>query len=141
MVLNSDRNATVRADAPSEVLALDAEGFRDLVESSQQTKERIEAGMETRLANAAEKRYPRPSTTGFPTMRYSSIRPCAAKRCSKGALPMLTVSVPGRRFIRAASSSTGARTSRMFVQVPHSTVSSVVEKTTLGRVFIISVTM
>jgi len=34
------RNATVRATAPTEVLELDANGFRELVESSQVTKER-----------------------------------------------------------------------------------------------------
>ena len=56
LLSGTPRNATVRADAPSEVLALDADGFRDLVESSQQTKERIQAGMEERLANAAAKR-------------------------------------------------------------------------------------
>jgi thioredoxin reductase (NADPH) len=46
------RNATVRATAPSEVLELDAEGFRDLVESSQVTKERVESSMEQRLATS-----------------------------------------------------------------------------------------
>jgi hypothetical protein len=56
LLSGTPRNATVRADAPSEVLELDAEGFRDLVESSQQTRERMEASMEARLANAAEKR-------------------------------------------------------------------------------------
>jgi CRP-like cAMP-binding protein len=49
------RNATVRATAPSEVLELDAEGFRDLVESSQVTKERVQSRMEERLAKAAQK--------------------------------------------------------------------------------------
>ncbi|MHB8631039.1 MAG: FAD-dependent oxidoreductase [Candidatus Limnocylindria bacterium] len=36
------RNATVRATAPTEVLELDADGFRELVESSQVTKERMQ---------------------------------------------------------------------------------------------------
>ena len=49
------RNATVRATAPSEVLELDAEGFRDLVESSQLTKDRVESTMEQRLASAGPK--------------------------------------------------------------------------------------
>ncbi|HEY8829502.1 MAG TPA: FAD-dependent oxidoreductase [Candidatus Limnocylindria bacterium] len=49
------RNATVRATAPSEVLELDAEGFRDLVESSQLTKDRVESKMEQRLASAGPK--------------------------------------------------------------------------------------
>jgi len=49
------RNATVRATAPTEVLELDAEGFRDLVESSQVTKERVQSRMEERLAKAAPK--------------------------------------------------------------------------------------
>jgi thioredoxin reductase (NADPH) len=49
------RNATVRATAPSEVLELDAEGFRDLVESSQLTKARVESKMEQRLASAGPK--------------------------------------------------------------------------------------
>lgn len=49
------RNATVRATAPSEVLELDAEGFRDLVESSQLTKDRVESKMEQRLAGAGPK--------------------------------------------------------------------------------------
>jgi len=49
------RNATVRATAPSEVLELDAEGFRDLVESSQLTKDRVESKMEQRLASASPK--------------------------------------------------------------------------------------
>ena len=45
------RNATVRATAPSEVLVLDAEGFRDLVESSSETKQRMESSMESRLSS------------------------------------------------------------------------------------------
>ena len=49
------RNATVRATAPSEVLELDAEGFRDLVESSQLTKDRVEAEMEQRLTRSGPK--------------------------------------------------------------------------------------
>ncbi|HEY8861879.1 MAG TPA: FAD-dependent oxidoreductase [Candidatus Limnocylindria bacterium] len=50
------RNATVRATAPSEVLELDAEGFRDLVESSQLTKDRVESEeMEQRLARSGPK--------------------------------------------------------------------------------------
>jgi thioredoxin reductase (NADPH) len=50
------RNATVRATAPTEVLELDAEGFRDLVESSQATKELVQTSMHDRLAKAAPKR-------------------------------------------------------------------------------------
>jgi CRP-like cAMP-binding protein len=49
------RNATVRATAPSEVLELDAEGFRDLVQSSQLTKDRVESSMEQRLASSSPK--------------------------------------------------------------------------------------
>jgi thioredoxin reductase (NADPH) len=49
------RMATVRATAPSEVLELDAEGFRDLVESSQLTKDRLESKVEHRLASAGPK--------------------------------------------------------------------------------------
>jgi thioredoxin reductase (NADPH) len=49
------RNATVRAIAPSEVLELDAEGFRDLVESSQLTKDHLESKVERRLASAGPK--------------------------------------------------------------------------------------
>ena len=49
------RNATVRATAPTEVLELDAEGFRDLVESSQVTKDRVQSRMEDRLAKAGRK--------------------------------------------------------------------------------------
>jgi thioredoxin reductase (NADPH) len=49
------RNATVRATAPSEVLELDAEGFRDLVESSQLTKDHLESKVERRLASAGPK--------------------------------------------------------------------------------------
>lgn len=49
------RNATVRATAPSEVLELDAEGFRDLVEISQLTKDRVESKMAQRLAGAGPK--------------------------------------------------------------------------------------
>ena len=44
------RNATVRATAPTEILELDAEGFRDLVESSQVTKDRVRSTMDARLA-------------------------------------------------------------------------------------------
>src|SRR5438045_1519921 len=44
------RNATVRATAPTAVLELDAEGFRDLLESSVVTKELLESSMEQRLA-------------------------------------------------------------------------------------------
>jgi hypothetical protein len=49
------RNATVRATAPTEVLELDAASFRDLVESSTETKERLQTSMEQRLAKSAEK--------------------------------------------------------------------------------------
>jgi thioredoxin reductase (NADPH) len=49
------RNATLRATAPSEVLELDAAGFRDLVESSQLAKDRVESKMEQRLASAGPK--------------------------------------------------------------------------------------
>ena len=49
------RMATVRATAPSEVLELDAEGFRDLVESSRLTKDRLESNVEHRLASAGPK--------------------------------------------------------------------------------------
>lgn len=44
------RNATVRASSPLEVLVLDADGFRDLVESSQETSARLRDSMERRLA-------------------------------------------------------------------------------------------
>jgi thioredoxin reductase (NADPH) len=49
------RNATVRATAPTEVLELDAEGFRDLVESSQVTRDRVQSRLEDRLAKAGRK--------------------------------------------------------------------------------------
>ena len=55
LLSGTPRNATVRATAPSEVLELDAEGFRDLVESSQLTKDRIQSRMEKRLAKAGPK--------------------------------------------------------------------------------------
>jgi ATP-binding cassette subfamily B protein len=54
LLTGTPRNATVRATAPTEVLELDAEGFRELVESSQQTRERVQHSMEDRLANAAQ---------------------------------------------------------------------------------------
>ncbi len=50
LLTGTARNATVRATAPSEVLVLDAEGFKDLVESSQQTRDRMESRVEARLA-------------------------------------------------------------------------------------------
>jgi len=49
------RNATVRATAPTEVLELDAVGFRELVESSQATKDRVQSSIEQRLAKAGPK--------------------------------------------------------------------------------------
>ena len=49
------RNATVRATAPTEVLELDAAGFRDLIESSTETKQRLQTSMEQRLAKSAKK--------------------------------------------------------------------------------------
>jgi len=55
LLSGSVRNATVRATAPTEVLELDAEGFRDLVESSQLTKDRLESKVEQRLASAGPK--------------------------------------------------------------------------------------
>jgi len=55
LLSGTPRNATVRATAPSEVLELDAAGFKDLVESSQQTKDRVQASMEERLAKAGGK--------------------------------------------------------------------------------------
>ena len=50
LLSGTPRNATVRATAPSEVLELDAAGFRDLVESSQATMDRLQSSMEQRLA-------------------------------------------------------------------------------------------
>ncbi|HLZ48244.1 MAG TPA: FAD-dependent oxidoreductase [Candidatus Limnocylindria bacterium] len=55
LLSGTPRNATVRATAPTEVLELDAEGFRDLVESSQLTKDRVQTSMEQRLAKAGPK--------------------------------------------------------------------------------------
>src|SRR5437762_2975309 len=55
LLTGAPRNATVRATAPSEVLELDAEGFRDLVESSQATKDRVRSSMTERLAKAGPK--------------------------------------------------------------------------------------
>ena len=55
LLSGTPRNATVRATAPSEVLELDAAGFKDLVESSQLTKDRVQASMEERLARAGIK--------------------------------------------------------------------------------------
>ncbi len=55
LLTGTARNATVRATAPSDVLVLDAEGFKDLVESSQQTRDRMESSVEERLAKMAPK--------------------------------------------------------------------------------------
>ena len=55
LLTGTARNATVRATAPSEVLELDADGFRDLVESSQATKDRVRTSMTERLAKAGPK--------------------------------------------------------------------------------------
>src|SRR5256714_2179613 len=55
LLSGTPRNATVRATAPTEVLELDAEGFKDLVESSQLTKDRVRSSMEQRLAKAGPK--------------------------------------------------------------------------------------
>src|SRR5258707_5933415 len=55
LLSGTPRNATVRATAPSEGLEPDAAGFKDLVESSQQTKDRVQASMEERLAKAGRK--------------------------------------------------------------------------------------
>ena len=55
LLTGTPRNATVRATAPSEVLELDADGFRDLVESSQATKDRVRTSMTERLAKAGPK--------------------------------------------------------------------------------------
>jgi thioredoxin reductase (NADPH) len=52
LLTGTPRHATVRATAPTEVLELDAEGFRELVESSQATKEHLQASMQERLAKA-----------------------------------------------------------------------------------------
>ena len=54
LLSGTTRNATVRATAPTEVLELDADGFRDLVESSQLTKDRMRSSMEERLARAGK---------------------------------------------------------------------------------------
>lgn len=56
LLTGTPRNATVRATAPTEVLELDAAGFKDLVESSQLTKDRVRSSMETRLAKAGPAR-------------------------------------------------------------------------------------
>jgi len=50
LLTGTPRHATVRATAPTEVLELDAEGFRELVESSQATMEHLQASMQERLA-------------------------------------------------------------------------------------------
>jgi len=55
LLTGTARNATVRATAPTEVLVLDAEGFKDLVESSQQTRDQMESSVEERLARMAPK--------------------------------------------------------------------------------------
>ena len=55
LLTGAPRSATVRATAPSEVLELDADGFRDLVESSQATKDRVRSSMTERLAKAGPK--------------------------------------------------------------------------------------
>ena len=55
LLTGTPRNATVRATAPTEVLELDADGFKDLVESSQLTKDRVRTSMEERLAKAGPK--------------------------------------------------------------------------------------
>ncbi len=55
LLTGAPRNATVRATAPSEVLELDAAGFRDLIESSTETKQRMQTSMEERLAKREEK--------------------------------------------------------------------------------------
>src|SRR5438477_607626 len=49
------RTATVRATAPTEVLELDSDGFRDLVESSQPTKDQVTSSAEQRLAKLGPK--------------------------------------------------------------------------------------
>jgi thioredoxin reductase (NADPH) len=55
LLTGTPRNATVRATAPTEVLELDAAGFKDLVESSQLTKDRVQASAVERLARTAPK--------------------------------------------------------------------------------------
>jgi len=55
LLSGTPRNATVRATAPSEVLELDAAGFRDLIENSTETKQRLQTSMEERLAKVGEK--------------------------------------------------------------------------------------
>ena len=55
LLSGTPRNATVRATAPSEVLELDAAGFRDLIENSTETKQRVQTTMEERLAKVGEK--------------------------------------------------------------------------------------
>ena len=55
LLSGTPRNATVRATAPTEVLELDAAGFRDLIENSTETKDRVQRSMEERLARSAEK--------------------------------------------------------------------------------------
>ena len=50
LLTGTPRNATVRATAPAEVLELDAEGFRELIESSTETRQRFQTSMEDRLA-------------------------------------------------------------------------------------------
>ena len=55
LLSGTPRNATVRAIAPTEVLELDAAGFRDLIENSTETKDRVQRSMEERLARSAEK--------------------------------------------------------------------------------------
>ena len=50
LLTGTPRNATVRATAPSEVLELDADGFKELIESSTETRQRLQTSMEDRLA-------------------------------------------------------------------------------------------
>jgi len=52
LLTGGERGATVRATSPVELLVLDRDGFRALVEGSQATSEHVNALMATRVADA-----------------------------------------------------------------------------------------
>lgn len=53
LLTGGERGATVRATSPVELLILDREGFKTLVEGSQATKEHVTALMASRLGEAS----------------------------------------------------------------------------------------
>src|SRR6266545_6627049 len=93
----------------------------------------VSSSLNSVLLPSGNSRLPLPRTMGLTQNRYSSIRSCCMSVCMSSPLPYIRMSRPGCCFSLATSLGTS---SRITLVLFHSTASSVVETTNLGRLFI-----